>query len=85
MPILDHVVPRYSTHPSSDMSGSSSPSLWAERKRLTSEYNFCHLIVSICNLISCGSGVLIDDRIYPVITGPRRFPDDSTQYYYAPN
>ena len=25
--------------------------------------------------ISCGSGVLIDDRIYPVIPGPRRFPD----------
>ena len=32
-------------------------------------------IVSVCNLISCGSGVLINDRIYPVIPGPHRFPD----------
>ena len=39
------------------------------------QIQFCHQIVSVCNLISCGSGVLIDDRIYLVIQGPHQFPD----------
>ena len=36
---------------------------------------FCDIEISVYYLISCASGVLIDDRIYPVIPRPRRFPD----------
>ena len=36
---------------------------------------FCDIEISVYYLISCAIGVLIDDRIYPVIPRPRRFPD----------
>ena len=36
---------------------------------------FCHQFVSVCKVISCSSGVPINDRIYPVIPDPHQFPD----------
>ena len=40
---------------------------------------FCDIEISVYYLISCASRVLIDDRIYPVIPRPCRFPDVGEQ------